>query len=86
MGVIIDSCKRSVACCESDDDESGYKRVYSKYVESDSDKGDNDNDDEENSENEEKDKKVKEIPQDVNDVKIKKKLIYAKKSKSMGIL
>ena len=54
MSVIIDSCKRTVACCESDD-ESGYKRVYSKYVESDSDKGDNDNDDEENSDNEEKD-------------------------------
>ena len=86
MAVIIDSCKRTVACCESDD-ESGYKRVYSKYVESDSDKGDNDNNDvEENSENEEKEKKVKEIPQDVNDVKIKKKPIYAKKSKSMGIL
>ena len=59
MGVIIDSCKRTFACYESDD-ESGYKRVYSKFVESDSDKGDNDNDDEENWENEEKDKK--EIP------------------------
>ena len=47
MGVIIDSCKRTFACYESDD-ESGYKRVYSKFVESDSDKGDNDNDDEEN--------------------------------------
>ena len=70
MGVIIDSCKRTFACCESDD-ESGYKPVYSKYIESDSDKGDNDNDDEENSDNEEKDKQIKEIPQDVNNIKIK---------------
>ena len=70
MGFIIDSYKRTFTCCESKD-ESGYKRVYSIYAESDSDIGDNDNDDEENSENEEKDKKVKEIPQDVNDIKIK---------------
>ncbi len=52
MGVIIDSCKRTVACCESDD-ESGYKRAYSKYVESDSDNDDNDDD-----ENEDKDKNI----------------------------
>ena len=70
MGFIIDSYKITFACCESKD-ESGYIRVYSKYAESDSDMGDNDNDDEEYSENEEKDKKVKEIPQDVNDIKIK---------------
>ena len=81
MGVIIDSCKRTVACCESDD-ESGYKRVYSKYVESDSDKGDNDNDDEEKSENEEKDKKVKEILQDVNDIKIKTNILFMQRSQS----
>ena len=66
MGVIIDSCKRTVACCDSDD-ESGYKRVYSKYIESDSDKGDND--DEENSENEVKEKEP-EAPQDLDKMKI----------------
>ena len=81
MGVIIDSCKRTVACCESDD-ESGYKRVYSKYVESDSDNGDNDNDDEENSENEAKDTKVKEIPQDVNDIKIKTNNLFMQRHQS----
>ena len=73
MGFIIDSCKRTFACCESKD-ENGYKRVYSKYAESDSDIGDHD--DEENSENEEKDKKVKEIPQDVNDIKIKSNNLF----------
>ena len=31
MGVIIDSCKRTVACSESDD-ENGYKRVYLKKL------------------------------------------------------
>ena len=80
MGVIID-CKRTVACCESDD-ESGYKRVYSKYVESDSDKGDNDNDDEENSDNEEKDKQIKEIPQDVNNIKIKTNNLFMQRNQS----
>ena len=78
MGVIIDSCKRTVACCESDD-ESGYKRVYSKYIESDSDKGDND--DEENSEKEENDKKP-EIPQNVDDIKIKTNNLFWQRHQS----
>ena len=81
MGVIIDSCKRTFVCCESND-ESGYKRVYPKYIESDSDIGDNDNDDEEDSENEEKDKKVKEIPQDVNDIKIKTNNLFMQRHQS----
>ncbi len=53
MEVIIDSCKRTVACYESDD-ESGYKSAYSKYVESD----DDDNGDDEIDENEDKDKNI----------------------------
>ena len=45
MGVIIDSCKRTFDCYESDD-ESGYKSAYSKYVESDNDdNGDDENED-----------------------------------------
>ena len=48
--------------------------------------GCHDNDDEENSENEEKDKNVKEIPQDINDIKIKTNNIYEKKSKPIKIL
>ena len=50
--------QKNRSCCESDD-EIWYKRVYSKYIESESNKGDNDNNDKENSENEEKDKNVK---------------------------
>ena len=57
MGVIVDSCKNTIKCCDSDD-EGGYTRKYSRYIESDSDNGDNDNDDEENSEPEEKKKKL----------------------------
>ena len=76
--------QKNRSCCESDD-EIWYKPVYSKYIESDSDKGDNDNNNvEENSENEEKDKKVKEIQQDVNDIKIKKTTYLCKEIKAHG--
>ena len=52
-------------------------RVNLKKVESDSNKGDNDNDDEEN---EEKEKKVKEIPQDLNDIKIKTNNLFMQRN------
>ena len=72
MGIIIDSCKRTVACCESDD-EAGYKkRVYTKKIESDSD---NDVDDEDKSEPEENDK-TEEVPQKLGDIKIKADKIF----------
>ena len=72
MGIIIDSCKRTVACCESDD-EAGYKkRVYTRKIESDSD---NDIDDEDKSEPEENDK-TEEVPQKLNDIKIKADKIF----------
>ena len=54
-------------------------RVNLKKVESDSDKGDNDNDDEEN---EEKEKKVKEIPQDLNDIKIKTNNLFMQRNQN----
>ena len=79
MGVIIDSCKRTVACCESDD-ESGYKRAYSKYVESDSDN--DENDDDENDENEDKDKEKNIEPQDVKDIKIKTNKLFMQRHQS----
>ena len=55
MGVVIDSCKSTIKCCDSDD-EGGYTRKYSRYIESDSDNADNGQEEEENSEPEEKDK------------------------------
>jgi len=79
MGVIIDSCKRTVGCGDSDD-ESGYKRVYSKYIASDSENGDNDND-EENDEPEESDKK-KDIPQDLDKMKIKTNNLFWQRHQS----
>ena len=67
MGIIIESCKRTVSCCDSDD-ETGYKkRVYTKKIDSDSD---NDIDDEEKSEPDEKEK-IPEVPQKLDDIKIK---------------
>ena len=71
MGVIVDSCKRTVACCDSDD-ESGYKRDYSKLIKSDSEN--EDNDDEDNSEHEEKD--IKKEIKDVKNIKIKTNSIF----------
>ena len=71
MGVVVDSCKRTIACCDSDD-ESGYKPIYPKYIESDTENADND--DEDNSEHEEKDTK-KEI-KDVKNLKIKTNSIF----------
>ena len=45
MGIVIDSCKSTIKCCDSDD-ETGYKeRVYSRYVESDSEENSKDDDD-----------------------------------------
>ena len=34
MGAVVDSCKSTIKCCDSDD-ETGYKRRYSKYIPSD---------------------------------------------------
>ena len=78
MGVIVDSCKNTIKCCDSDD-EGGYTRKYSRYIESDSDNGDNDNDDEENSEPEEK---KKEITTDINNIKIKTNDLFMQRHQS----
>jgi calcium-dependent protein kinase len=67
MGVIIDSCKRTVSCCDSDD-ESGYKRVYSKYIESESENEDNDDEEEADESKKQEEEKT---PKDINDMKIK---------------
>ena len=78
MGVIIDSCKRTVGCGDSDD-ESGYKRKYTHYIASDSDNGDNADDD--NDEPEERDNK-KEIPQDLEKMKIKTNSLFMQRHQS----
>ena len=79
MGVIIDSCKRTVSCCDSDD-ESGYKqRKYTHYVESDSDNGDDN--EEEVDENAAKEKN-KEVPQDLKNIKIKTNNLFMQRHQS----
>ena len=52
MGAIVDSCKSTVKCCDSDDEKGPIDRHYSKYIESDSES-------EENNENENSEKEKK---------------------------
>ena len=79
MGVIIDSCKRTVSCWDSDD-ESGYKqRKYTQYIESDSDNGDDN--EEEVGELPEKEKK-NEVPQDLKNMKIKTNNLFMQRHQS----
>ena len=80
MGVVIDSCKSTIKCCDSDD-EGGYTRKYSRYIESDSDNADNGQEEEENSEPEEKDKK-QEGPTDVKNIKIKTNSLFMQRHQS----
>ena len=67
MGIMIDSCKRSINCC--DDDEDGYvERKYTRKISSDQES----NDEEDFTEFEEKKEEVKvEAPKDISNMKIK---------------
>jgi len=67
MGIMIDSCKRTINCC--DDDEDGYvERKYTRKISSDQDS----NDEEDFTEFEEKKEEVKvEAPKDISNMKIK---------------
>ena len=53
MGIVVDSCKSTIKCCDSDD-ETGYKqRNYSRYIPSDSEEENSKDDDDEKTEKEE---------------------------------
>ena len=78
MGVVVESCKNTIKCCDSDD-EMGYKNKYSKYIDSDSDNADNDNDDDENFEPEDSQKNV---PTDVKNIKIKTNDLFMQRHQS----
>ena len=58
MGSIVDSCKSTIKCCDSDDEKGPIDRHYSKYIESDSESEENNED--ENSEKEKKEEEKKE--------------------------
>ena len=71
MGVIVDSCKSTIKCCDSDD-ERGYKRTITDNLSSDSDN----NNDESISESEKKPKEKNEVPKDINNMKISSNNIF----------
>ena len=66
MGVVIDSCKSTIKCCDSDD-ERGYKNTYPSNMSSDSD---NNNNDESVSEPDFSLNNKKETPKEVKNMKI----------------
>ena len=66
MGVVVDSCKNTIKCCDSDD-ETGYKRQHTNIISSSED---NDAEDEEASEQEEHKEEKKQAPQRVKNIKI----------------
>ena len=78
MGAVIDSCKSTIKCCDSDD-ETGYKgRRYSKYIPSDSEE--EENNEEVNSEKEEP-KEEKKI-EDVKNIKIDTNNLFMQRHQS----
>ena len=64
MGIVVESCKRTIKCCDSDD-EAGYKGINTNVIPSESEESV-----EEVVDNEESIKKKEEVPKDVNDIKI----------------
>ena len=77
MGAVVDSCKSSIKCCDSDD-ETGYKaRRYSKYIPSDTEE---EVEEEENSVKEEK--KEEEKIEDVKDLKIDANNLFTQRHQS----
>ena len=79
MGVVVDSCKRTIKCCDSDDEE-GYKNKYSKYIATESDK--DGNDEESNSEPENNANDKKETLKGVKNMKIATNNLFMQRHQS----
>ena len=76
MGIIIDSCKKTVTFCDSDD-ETGYKkRNYTKKIESDTEE------DAEDEEKSEPDEKEKEAPENLKDLKIRTDKLFTQRNQN----
>ena len=77
MGTVIDSCKRSINCC--DDDEEGYvARKYTTKISSDQDSWE-----EELTEFDPNEKVEKvEVPKDINNIKIKANNLFMERHQS----
>ena len=78
MGAVVDSCKSTIKCCDSDD-ETGYKRRYSKYIPSDTEE-EAEEEEEANSAKEESEEEV-EI-EDLNGVKIDTNNLFTQRHQS----
>ena len=66
MGIVVESCKSTIQCCESDD-EKGYKKTLSDSMPTESDKNNND---ESSSETDIKIMAKKSVPKDINKMRI----------------
>lgn len=79
MGSVVDSCKSTIKCCDSDD-EAGYKaRKYSKYIPSDSEEEENNED--ENSDKEEGQKEEEKI-ENLDNIKIATNNLFMQRHQS----
>ena len=78
MGAVVDSCKSTIKCCESDDEEGYKQRTYSKYIPSESE-SENNNEDEANSDKDEKeDKKI----EDIDNIKVDSNVLFMQRHQS----
>ena len=80
MGAIVDSCKSTIKCCDSDD-ERGYLRTLTENLSSDSGKNFN-NEDESFSESDQELKEKKEAIKDINNIKITSNNIFMQHNNS----
>ena len=78
MGAVVDSCKSTIKCCESDDEEGYKQRRYSKYIPSESE-SENNNEDEVNSDKEEKEEKKIE---DIDNIKVDSNVLFMQRHQS----
>ena len=77
MGAVVDSCKSTIKCCDSDD-ETGYKRRYSKYIPSDTEE--EAEEEEANSVKEENKEEVK--IEDLNSIKVDTNNLFTQRHQS----
>ena len=61
MGSVVDSCKSTIKCCESDDEKGPIDRRYSKYIPSDSESEDNNEDENSDKEKQNEEKKIEDV-------------------------
>ena len=61
MGSVVDSCKSTIKCCESDDEKGPIDRRYSKYIPSDSESEVNNEDENSDKEKQNEEKKIEDV-------------------------